>query len=281
EGLAKLTTSRRLDYYYASLDETYADLDANVNELSLIEEAIEAIDAEQFTVALEILDNSLTAFPNSAIAYDLRGVALLKLNRLADAETNFTQAIELRPDFAIAWYNLGRIAEQLGKSEAAMEHFNQALELEGDLTKAYFDRALLHKKTGDAEAAIADYDKILELRGDSYLKAYINRGLARKTLGDYVGALADLNKAIEEFPRQATLRNHRGNLHLLFGYHNRALEDYTRAIQLDNDYAEAYYNRGLTHFVVYDQVSGCADLEKSSQLGYERAAEKQRYFCVQ
>ncbi|MFK7934584.1 MAG: hypothetical protein AB8G22_13825, partial [Saprospiraceae bacterium] len=46
EGLAKLTTSRRLDYYYASLDETYADLDANVNELSLIEEAIEAIDAE-------------------------------------------------------------------------------------------------------------------------------------------------------------------------------------------------------------------------------------------
>jgi len=32
---------------------------------------------------------------------------------------------------------------------------------------------------------------------------------------------------------------------------------------------------------VYDQISGCEDLTKSADLGYERAADKQQYFCVQ
>lgn len=280
-AMAALNTTQRLDYYYADIDHIYADIDADVNELTLIEEVIEAIEFENYTAALELTNTSLRSFSNSAITHDLQGVILLKQGQLAAAETAFQRAIELRPDFAIAWYNLGRVTEQLGKRAAALKYFDQALELENDLTKAYFDRALLHKKSGNPAAAIEDYDKVLALRGDAYLEAYINRGLARKTLGDYAGALADLNKAIEEFPQRATLYNHRGNLHLLFGYHNRALEDYTQAIQLDNNYAEAYYNRGLTHFVVYDEVSGCFDLEKSETLGYERAGEKRKYFCVQ
>ncbi|MEM8909840.1 MAG: tetratricopeptide repeat protein, partial [Bacteroidota bacterium] len=75
------------------------------------------------------------------------------------------------------------------------------------------------------------------------------------------------------------LYKNRGNLHLLFGAHFKAIADYTKAIQLDDQFAEAYFNRGLANFLAYNKIAGCSDLSQSEALGFERATEKRRYFC--
>ncbi|MEM9822491.1 MAG: tetratricopeptide repeat protein, partial [Bacteroidota bacterium] len=82
-----------------------------------------------------------------------------------------------------------------------------------------------------------------------------------------------------EFPSNAALYVNRGNLQLVFGFSQKAIQDYTRAIHLDRQYAEAYYNRGLSHLLLFDSVSACTDLEQSAELGYDRALEKIKYFC--
>ena len=47
----------------------------------------------------------------------------------------------------------------------------------------------------------------------------------------------------------------RGNAFLNIGQYEQAITEYTRAIELDPEYAEAYYRRGL----VYKQLWKCSD----------------------
>lgn len=52
-----------------------------------------------------------------------------------------------------------------------------------------------------------------------------------------------------------------------------AYECFTKAIEMKVDYAEAYYNRGMTWFQLpsgsYSDKDGCTDLKKAKELGFK------------
>ena len=50
-----------------------------------------------------------------------------------------------------------------------------------------------------------------------------------------------------------------------------AIEYYTKAIDADNDFAEAYFNRGLTRIYINHIDEGIADLSKAGELGISQA----------
>jgi len=274
-----LNSQQKLNYYYQLIDSKLLFNELSIEELELMEQIIEEIDNEQIENATFWVESLLAQHPRSAIAYDLKGLLLVKQQRLDEAAQAFKQAIEFDPEFAIAWYNQGQLELHKGNFESAKTYFDKAIALQENLTKAYFDRAMVLKKMGDHEEALKDYNHIIELQGEAYLEAYLNRGLTKKMSGDYLGAAADLDKVIEESPENAQLYKNRGNLKLLFGLPMQAIEDYSKAIQIDKEYAEAYFNRGLAHLRVYDKISGCYDLKKSADLGFEKAKEKHKYFC--
>ena len=51
----------------------------------------------------------------------------------------------------------------------------------------------------------------------------------------------------------------------------QAVEYYTRAIAIDNEFAEAYFNRGLTYVFIGENEKGLADLSKAGELGIYQA----------
>ena len=280
-ALTGLTTLQKLNYYYQALDNKM--MEDNNEELLIIrlETIVEDIESNYLIEAENSINEILENNQQSAIAYDLKGVVLYKQGNFEDAADAFSKAVTLEPNFAIAWYNFAQTEKSLGHLEKAKRYLDRAIELQEDLAKAYFERALVLKKMGEKEKALIDYNKVIEMKGDSYMEAYLNRGLTKKMLGDYGGALADFNKVIDEFPRNAELRKNRGNLHLLFGLPQKAIEDYSKAIELNSDYAEAYYNRAMAFYLIFDKISGCSDLQNSIDLGYEKAVEAKKYFCTQ
>jgi tetratricopeptide (TPR) repeat protein len=46
-----------------------------------------------------------------------------------------------------------------------------------------------------------------------------------------------------------------------------AIEDYSHALSLDGNLAEAYYNRGLARIANKQQAEGISDLSKAGELG--------------
>ena len=67
--------------------------------------------------------------------------------------------------------------------------------------------------------------------------AYCNRGSAKNSSGDYAGAIEDYTKAIELDPKFAVAYCNRGNAKDSSGDYAGAIEDYTKAIELDPKFA--------------------------------------------
>lgn len=50
-----------------------------------------------------------------------------------------------------------------------------------------------------------------------------------------------------------------------------AVQDFNKAISLDNEYAQAYYYRGFAHLQNGSSGQGCLDLSKAGELGFKAA----------
>ena len=59
----------------------------------------------------------------------------------------------------------------------------------------------------------------------------------------------------------------RGNVSSALKDYRAALEDYDKALELDPEFAEAYFNRGLTHIFLGNNKQGIMDLSKAGELG--------------
>jgi tetratricopeptide (TPR) repeat protein len=76
---------------------------------------------------------------------------------------HYQRALEIKPAYPEAHYNLGNFLAKQGRSTEAIEHFQKALEIKPDSTKVHYRLALALKHQGRFEAAIVHYKKVLEL----------------------------------------------------------------------------------------------------------------------
>ena len=70
---------------------------------------------------------------------------------------------------------------------------------------------------------------------------------------------------IEE-PTDATGFIDRGNRYSRNGVYHKAIEDYTKAIELDPESADAYYNRGCSWYEVGKNTESIVDLTRAIEL---------------
>jgi tetratricopeptide (TPR) repeat protein len=70
----------------------------------------------------------------------------------------------------------------------------------------------------------------------------------------------------QEEPTDAAGYVDRGNRYSRNAVYQRALEDYTTAIELDAEFAEAYYNRGCSYYEIGDYDKSIADLTRAIEI---------------
>ena len=95
---------------------------------------------------------------------------------------------------------------------------------------------------------------------------YNDRGIAKRKKGDLDGAIADFTKAIELKPNYAEAYANRGNAKQAKGDLDGAIADSTNAIELKPDDAEAYTNRGNAKRAKGDLDGAIADSTKTIEL---------------
>ncbi len=150
--------------------------------------------AEQYGRAAE------TAEPRPA---DLlaSGIARGLLKDYDGAERDLSRAIELLPDFTVAYMARGAIrqahaGEDIHLMQGAAADYDAALRLDPRLVFALFNKGNLLYGAADYTSALACYSQALEL-DPSFGQAAFNRGLTYLRLGRRQQALADLRKAGE------------------------------------------------------------------------------------
>jgi tetratricopeptide (TPR) repeat protein len=100
-----------------------------------------------------------------------------------------------------------------------IETYTQAIQLNPNYAKAYYNRALTHQRLGELESAIADYSESLRLNPE-YARAYHNRGIARAHIGEKQTALDDLRQASKYFFEQGDIDSYQKSKELIKRLHD-------------------------------------------------------------
>jgi len=98
----------------------------------------------KYEEALESFNKVIELKPDFAKAWFNKSVILGKLARYNEALEACDKAIQLSPDFAEAWNNKGAILGELGKYKEALEAINKAIELKPDYPDAWYNKACIY-----------------------------------------------------------------------------------------------------------------------------------------
>ncbi|MEM0991592.1 MAG: tetratricopeptide repeat protein [Bacteroidota bacterium] len=273
QWLTTISLEDRLNFYGQYLQQTKLPNEVN-RTISLIRTGAYDQALEVLNIYTEQSDQHL------AIAYDLIGLVHGQNDRLEEAYDAHLEAIEIDDEFAIAHYSLSWVEKMLGNYNDAIAHISRCIEIDASLYQAYFQRAMLYKLVGKYDLALEDYQLLSQKTTGAELDIRFHKAMTNKMAGNAAEALRDIDRLIRERRQEdALLYKLRGNIYMLLGKYQYAVNDYNRAIALDNDFAEAFFNRGMARLMLYNRPDACYDLEQGVELGYETGAKRFQLFC--
>jgi tetratricopeptide (TPR) repeat protein len=106
---------------------------------------------------------------------------------------------------------------------------------------------------------------------DNNFFIYTNRGVAYNGLGKYSQAIDDCSRAIEINPGYALAYTNRGIVYSNLGNYKQAIDDYSRAIEIKPGFALSYINRSIAYLSLGKNNLAVNDLKTAAILGDERA----------
>lgn len=123
----------------------------------------------------------------------------------------------------------------------SIEHLSQALDLDPQFTLAFKSRGAAYLRTNRPDAAIADFDTVIEMDPDD-ARAYHLRGLAYEKCGENVKALNDFDKALELKSNYGAVYYSRASLNTRMGRTDQATEDIRMVTHLTEVNIETFSN---------------------------------------
>lgn len=190
--------------------------------------------------ASRVLDLGLRYNPSDPVMLELKGIALARLNIFSRAAADcFERVVELQPDRAPAWIELGRARMQLGLELAAARAFARALELQPDNAIVWIELGRARARGSDPQGALEAYaigfgrdagalPDLIEAAQQCALPAVKHKRAEYLELG-----LGWLARVTEREPQNVVAHFELGVLCEELGRKEEAIGHYRRAIEID------------------------------------------------
>jgi len=172
--------------------------------------------------------------PDYAIAHNNLGNALKKLGRMEDALQSFQNALAYAPNYAEAYFNAGLVLQDAGQFEASVQCFDRAIQIKPADPETWFARGNAWQSMQLHERAVSDFEHSLSLRPD-YAKAWFNRGISFNRLTRYEDAIQSFEEAIRTQPRYANAYFYLANTLRLIQKNAEAIAAYQAALEFGAD----------------------------------------------
>jgi tetratricopeptide (TPR) repeat protein len=134
--------------------------------------------------AMKLYIRALDLHPQFADAYNNIGVILRAQEKLPAAAASFRRALSIRADNSAVLSNLGNVLWQMLRFEEAATAFKRALELDPQRPETLHNLGLLLHSMGDYPEAIECFDKSLAVK-DGNVDVLWDRSLTRLVMGDF------------------------------------------------------------------------------------------------
>ena len=150
---------------------------------------------------------------------------------IRSAISDYTQAIQLGPEDAVAYLARAFAFERAGRWDEALKDYAEVIRLNPSNGGAYELRGCARKKRRDLDGAIEDFSEALRLNPANYF-TYFSRGLAWCGKAEYAKAVADFDQVIRLRPHDGKALYMRGVAYQNMGEAAKAKMDFARADKL-------------------------------------------------
>lgn len=132
------------------------------------------------------------------------GLDNLSAGKFADAQAHLSRAVELDPNFGIAYTIMASAARNQGRFQDAEQYIRQAIQLTGRMTERerYRTRAYLYFLTADYQKCAEEYSALLD-RYPADTGAYTNLGVCLVHLHNIPKSLEVARRAVAILPKRA------------------------------------------------------------------------------
>jgi tetratricopeptide (TPR) repeat protein len=201
----------------------------------------------RYSEALEQLQPLLQLFsgknPTRLPALNLAAICSLCMEKTADAENYWRQAIDGSPDYARTCCELGTLLKGLNRPNEAEAIYRQALTLRPDYAEAHYDLGVLLHSLHRLPEAVTSYRSALALRPDLPM-AGNNLGAALHDLKCFPEAEAVYRQVLEVSPHYADAHYNLARLLTDLRRLPEAEAAIRQALKIRPDLAEAWNNLG-------------------------------------
>lgn len=228
-------------------------------------------DEDNLQLALDDLTAAIQNDPTLSEAYYWRGQVYFQQQDYSRAINDLDQALGQDATFTAAYYQRGLARFQLADYEGALRDLTVAIRFDptratqaivyfGALVEAapndpatapaYYIRGRLYQARGDSgdlSLALQDFT-IAILRNPTFAPPYFDRGLLRVRLNTYAQAINDLSKAIELDYNVTQAYYRRGLAYAQQDNPENAIQDFTAALQRDPNLVDALFQRGQMYY---------------------------------
>ena len=162
--------------------------------------------------AIDNYKEAININPNYAEAYNNLGSALRGKLELNDSINSFKRAIQLKPSYVDAYSNMGEALQANGRFKEAIKSCQQAIKIDPNFSGAYYNLGNSLVDVGQIKEALDCYNKAIKIK-PNYPEAFLNMGNALRDMGEL----------------------------------DSSLKFFKHAIKIKPDYSDAYYNESLIH----------------------------------
>ena len=185
-------------------------------------------------------------------------------NNLQNAQDYYQKVLEIDPNYAPAYNNLGTIFQQLDNNQKAIKSYKKTIEIDPNYAIAHYNLGVIFQKLKENQKAKDCYEKAIEIN-PNHTNAHNNLGVIFQELKENQKAKNCFEKAIEIDPDHANAHNSLGFIIAAQGEHQKAKSFFEKAIEINPNYSDAHYNLGFI-------FKGSGEYQKAKDC-YEKAIE--------
>lgn len=229
----------------------------------IIKKILNSLNANDINYARKLIENDLKRLGVKDEYYFYSALIEKDLNIKKELYTN---ALEVNPKFLDAYINRGLVFNELKNYEASISDYDKAIELDGKCALAYNNRGYSKFLKGDFDGALQDYNKAILLNPkfkmaldnkamlfskacmeddkDFSEKYYLSLGIAELREGNIADAIKSFDESIALNKKNELPYFYKGIAFQSLGKNDEAYENYSKAIEINKNMIDAYYNRG-------------------------------------
>ena len=216
-------------------------------------------------------------------AYSNRCLVNLQLQNNTAAESDCIEALKNNSDNLEAYLNLGLAYYRQGKYQQAIAQYQQVIQRDEQDHRAYYNRGLAYLARKDYQSAIADFQTALSFAPESNRESksliYNDLALAQMMLAEDESAVFNFSKAIALNSNNYDAYFNRGCAHHRQRNYQAAIDDFTRVVELNPDFTQVYVNRAILRHEMEQTDAAFKDLNIALKQ-YQSQGDRQKYDLV-